>query len=223
MTDLLSHEIVVDLDDVMCREALDAAVARQRNAEKLKRKPGNNLAVRREQQLALNLNGARGERACKVLLDPIVWHAFKPGDLDDTPDLGDFIDVKTLSRYFDEETRLLHAKKDGVKRRWAYVLVVPERIERRFRIVGWAWGFELQRITPVELQPGRPAHILPGTIPPLRPLSHLQKIAHMELPQVQEELRSGIGAPLLRQSLWITLDRLCAKQAWRRPQVRNAR
>lgn len=143
------------LSDAMIREADEAALKRQIDSKG--RKPGNNLVATWEEQLALNIAGCRCERACKGVLEPIVWHAFKTGNLDNLPDLSDFIDVKGVRQ---DNHRLIVQKKKEVPVRpsWAYVLVSAEN-HPYYWIVGWAWGAEVLTFNVKELQPGRPTYV----------------------------------------------------------------
>ena len=144
------------LSDAMTAEADHVAHQRQRNAIEEGRTPGNNL-VAGPNDLELHIRGARGERAAKIVFDPIVWHKFKTGTLDGLPDLDDFIDVKTVS--YDEHVLLVPAHK--IVKPWAYVLV-SAAAHPYYWIAGWIWGHELAR--PEFLRfPDRPAYAMKHT------------------------------------------------------------
>lgn len=148
---MLGRGLYAKLATHMIEEADHVARQRQQNAIAEGRTPGNHLAAG-PHDLDLHIVGARGERAGKVMLDPIEWHKFKIGNLDGLPDLDDFIDIKTVSN--DQHALLVPAHK--IVSAWAYVLVSAAE-HPYYWIAGWMWGHELAQ--PQHLRfPDRPAY-----------------------------------------------------------------
>ena len=143
------------LDDAEISEADTVARLRNENAYDEKRKPGNNLKASSE-DLSMHIRGARGERAAKAFFDPIEWHSYQTGNLTNLPDLGDFIDIKTVPPH---PTCMLIAKRGSIKLDWAYVLC-EAMTERNYRLCGWVWGHELIVIPLTEPKVGWPAHVV---------------------------------------------------------------
>jgi len=117
--------------DEIARKRQGAAVLRQRPAH-------NGAPVDYERALSINVSGARCEMAGWKWLRPIKWHALAE-DIGSLPDLGDFIDVKGISK---SRHKLIVQKNDPPD--WAYLLICSEQ-HPRYEIVGWLWGREAQQ------------------------------------------------------------------------------
>jgi len=84
----------------------------------------------------MNVKGARGECAAYLWFSPIVWHTYRDDGLTDLPDLGDFIDVKTVVH----RTPLLIVQPTAPDD-WVYLLVNGEK-HPHYTLEGWLWGRE---------------------------------------------------------------------------------
>jgi hypothetical protein len=168
---MMGRGIYVKLSPAMIAEADEAARMRQDNAVEELRTPGNNLRAG-DGDLALNVLGCRCERAAKVAFEPIEWHKFKRGRLDDLADLGDFIDVKGV----DKDERRLLVPRGRLHVDWAYLLVSAENFPY-YWIAGWMWGSELVPHLESSFGPyvQRPAYLAGHDL--LHPTFTLQRIA----------------------------------------------
>lgn len=151
------YGVLGDNDLTVCHYV---AQCRQNDAETNDYIPGNNLDVDRAQQLEINRVGARGERAAHLFFPHLTWHRgpYAPRQ----PDLGSFIDVKTVDRKGSEmrkKTSLIVQRKDGHPfPHWAYLLTAELELGF-FWIGGWLWGFEVAQQPVKQLQPNRPAYV----------------------------------------------------------------
>jgi hypothetical protein len=158
----LGRGLYAKLAPHMIAEADYVAHQRRENAIKEKLKPGNNLKVTPDENLLLDILGTRGERAAKIVFDPIKWLAFEPvkSGSKKKPDLGDFIDVKAQERtMFDDRLHELNVSHDPKKNitvnpDWAYLLVGAET-HPYYWIAGWMWGHEVMRFGELR-NPSRP-------------------------------------------------------------------
>lgn len=116
----------------------DLARRRQESADRHCRRGGNNAETRGPEALDMNVKGARGECAAYLWLSPIKWHTFRDEGLSDLPDLGDFIDVKTVIH----RTPLLIVQPTAPEG-WAYLLVNGQR-HPEYTLEGWLWGHEVK-------------------------------------------------------------------------------
>lgn len=172
---MMGRGFYAKLQKHMVVEAVDAGNARQDNAESTGLDPGN-LEASLDEQRRINIMGCCGERAGWVFFPQLVWHKFKVGHPDGTPDLGDFIDVKTIKRPTQNDHALI-VKHDGIKPDWVYLLVAAEE-HPYYWIAGWLWGEELQQPRHLQNDWGpftkRPAYMVKA--PGLRSVFDLQKI-----------------------------------------------
>lgn len=175
VTDINTIRPVVVLTPEQEAEGEEVGRGRRQYAIEHSRTPGGHLDASNETALRIDIVGACGEKAIHTLFPTLPWHKEIVRDVSDLPDIGDFIDVKTPDQRPDKPPRSLIHYKGGVKLKWAYVLVLPIG-DRRYRVMGWVWGDELARAPIKELSPGRPSHVLPPTIPPLRHIKTLQAI-----------------------------------------------
>lgn len=154
------------LDQFKLTEADTTAHDRHEYNYQQGRDPGRNQTP--EENLVEHVLGARCERAGWVFFPTLTWHRFKTGAVDDTPDLGDFIDVKGVR--FDHHELLVPQAK--IKRDWAYLLISAEQ-HPYYWLAGWMWGSSLIERAP--LKHSRPAYAMPAHA--LFSLTALQRIA----------------------------------------------
>lgn len=128
----MGRGLYAKLNDHMIREADQVAVGRAESY--------TNLPSRRPDTPAINITGARCERAAKICFDPIEWHKIlnDGDDMMNIPDLGDFIDVKG-TQYAEPWLKVPAYK---IKKHWAY-LCVSAADHPYYWIAGWLWGHEL--------------------------------------------------------------------------------
>ena len=157
--------MIVTLTPEMIAEADLVGLTRQQDAARNGRKTTSTFGF--ERLLLGNRVGARGERAGKIVFDPIHWHKYDIGG----PDLGSFIDVKATAY----RPPWLKAEAGTVKPEYAYVLVGAAD-HPHYDVIGWIWGHELLTVPLTEPQAGRPAHVVTDTSPRLRPIHDLQRI-----------------------------------------------
>lgn len=136
------NRVIVTLEAKHIAYADEVARKRHENAKRYAIKGGNGgpEATTGGAALAIDLLGARGECAGYLWLSPIKWHVACRGyEFLDLPDLGDFIDAKTVGN---SRHRLIvkQNEPDG----WAYLLVNGER-HPEYAIEGWLWGHEAKQ------------------------------------------------------------------------------
>lgn len=117
-----------------------AARKRRQNAVDEGRIPARGLEVDIARQMEMERDGARAELAGKLYLDPVFWHDFKKGPLENTPDLEDWIDVKGIMRSPDDRLIVPRITERG-HRNWAYLSVYGGR-HPYYAILKWCWGWE---------------------------------------------------------------------------------
>jgi len=165
---MMGRGLYAKLADHMIVEADGVGNARQDRAEREGFEPGNNLIATLAECRRLHINGARGERAGKIVFDPIVWNKGLDGSFRHLPDLGDFIDIKTMWR---DHHRLLVEVPRLVKD-YAYVCVSSEN-HPYYWFAGWRWGHELLQLNQRDF-PNRPAYF--ATVAQLHKIYLLQQI-----------------------------------------------
>ena len=135
-------KISVTLDDRHIAYCDRLAMLRQESADRCNRRGGNGGATMGREALDMNIKGARGECAAYLWLsqwfESVKWHTYRDGNLDDMPDLDDFIDVKTVVH-----DRPLLIVQPTAPRKWAYLLVNGLR-HPNYAIEGWMWGDEVR-------------------------------------------------------------------------------
>jgi len=102
--------------------------------------------------------GARGERAGKIIFDPIVWNQGLDGAFKHLPDLGDFIDCKTTPH----AEPWLKIAKGRLNTERAYVLI-SSADHPYYWIAGWMWGHEIAQRGKI-LFPARPAYVVEASM-----------------------------------------------------------
>jgi len=135
----------------------EIARKRQESADRHDRRGGNGAITRGGAALDMNVKGARGECAAYLWFSPIRWHTYRDDSLADLPDLGDFIDVKTVIH-----PRPLLIVQPTAPDHWAYLLVNGRR-HPDYVLEGWLWGHEVK--TPKYLWDplgGRAAYFVPA-------------------------------------------------------------
>lgn len=152
-----SPPVIVTLDDEHIAYCDELALKRQESADRHDRRGGNGGATMGPEALDMNIKGARGECAAYLWFRPIKWHTYREGSLDDLPDLGDFIDVKTVVH----RTPLLIIQPNAPDD-WAYILVNGLN-HPHYRLEGWMWGYEA-KVEKYKWDPlgGRPAYFVPA-------------------------------------------------------------
>lgn len=150
----------------------DLAWRRQDSADQNQRTGGNGGASKGLGALDMNIKGTRGECAAYLWMRPIRWHAYCDQGLTDLPDLGTFIDVKTVVH----RTPLLIVQPtapDG----WAYLLV-NGLDHPRYKLEGWLWGHEVKDERYLwDPLGGRAAYFVPAA--DLRHPIELKEIVHL--------------------------------------------
>jgi hypothetical protein len=116
-----------------------AARKRRQNAIDEGRIPARGLEVDIARQMEMERDGARAELAGKLFLDPVFWHDFKKGPLDNTPDLENWIDVKGTMKMH-HRMPVPRITERG-HRFWAYLLVYGGQ-HPDYCILKWCWGWE---------------------------------------------------------------------------------
>ena len=157
------------------------AVARARRLAAIERgRVGrNNAPMENVAATKLDIVGARAEIVGKFYLDPVEWHALAD-EVDNLPDLDDFIDVK--GRQGRNDDVIIQA---GSEDQWAYLAVYIDK-HPWCELHGWAWGYELKQQQWWRDPTGcRPAFFVPKTAKIFRPMSELYN-----------ELRKRQGEPL---------------------------
>jgi len=132
----------------------------------------NNRTVSYREAEQSHMDAFRAEGAAWTFFPHAEWHNGELPAGHKLPDIGSFIDAKHIRQSWHK--LLLPADGKGMPD-WAYLLVL-ELPDCWFRMMGWAWGWQLMEVTPYEFQPGRPAHWLSPTMPPLYPIRDLQLI-----------------------------------------------
>jgi len=159
---MMGRGLYAKLNDYMIREADWVAAKRTEYAIAVKR------TTTRPDAATLDVMGARGERAGKIIFDPIEWHKELVDDPTNVPDLGDFIDIKTTPY----EEPWLKVPAHRLHKEWAYVLTTSFD-HPYYWFPGWLWGHELAEM---ELRfPARPAYC--AEVAQLHPIYLLQQIA----------------------------------------------
>lgn len=149
--------VIVTLEDHHIAFCDDVALKRQRCADRYGRQGGNGGATRGAEALEMNIKGARGECAAYNWLKPIKWHTYSESSLNDLPDLGDFVDVKTVIH----EKPLLIVQPDAPIE-WVYLLVNGLR-HPHYVLEGWMWGHEVrQEKYKWDPRGGREAYFVPA-------------------------------------------------------------
>jgi hypothetical protein len=153
---MMGRGLYAKLFEHMIAQADCVGNTRQDRAERGGFELGNNLVATPEQCRLMHINGARGERAGKVIFDepghPIVWNKGLDGPFRELPDLGDFIDVKTMWK--DHHQLLVEVPR--LHKEWAYLCVSSEN-HPYYWIAGWLWGHELLQLNQKRF-PARPAY-----------------------------------------------------------------
>jgi hypothetical protein len=160
------HGVYVRLSSAEIAEADD--VARKRwdfHAEYRMRNGDPYNFSKDESGLAINIRGCRGERAAKLLFDPLEWNAFEASQaFRGSADFGDFIDIKTTR--LDRHSLMVPVRHYKSER--AYVLISAEQ-DPVFWFAGWAWGADFKEQTNF----GGPAWTIPVESSLLRPIHTL--------------------------------------------------
>jgi hypothetical protein len=150
----LGQGFYIKMQPAWIAEADRAAAKRQAQADRLERKPGNNLVATADDALAISVLGCRTERATLIwfarycIKQPIVWNSYlEERDLRTTPDIvanGVPMDVKGI-----RENRLNLIVKNqhehDLMDDWAYPLVSTED-DPYYWFPGWRWGREIRRV-----------------------------------------------------------------------------
>lgn len=165
--------VTVTLEDDHLAYCDDLARRRQESADRHGRRGGNGAITRGHAALDMNVKGARGECAAYLWFNPIKWHTYRDDSLADLPDLGDFIDVKTVIH-----PRPLLIVQPTAPDHWAYVLV-NGRTHPHYTLEGWLWGHEI-KTTRYLWDPlgGRAAYFAPAA--DLRPPITLWAALHLQ-------------------------------------------
>lgn len=147
-------------------EIADRVGKRRQEIAVAKNRSSRNVNIGDESaSLAANIRGARAEVAAKVFLNPVVWHALTDGKIEGLPDLGDFIDVKSMAK--PHHSLLVQADNNSD---FAYFLV-DVSAPPLYVMIGWMWGHEAKQPDFWDETLVVPSYRIKGDLLPRKPLS----------------------------------------------------
>lgn len=173
---MMGMGLYAKLNEAMIRDATAAGNARQDNAERNDRDNGRS-PIAPEKRRENHIYACLGERAGQVFFPTLKWHAYKERNFDGTPDLGDFIDVKS-NHWTGPDPKLIvkrdlrHEGDDKIIHDdWAYLLVLGCD-HPYWWLAGWQWGKYIHA-SKVEFAPHHAYTVEKGELLPIHLLQRI--------------------------------------------------